>query len=175
MYVCMYVRSRVQKFPAWHTKAAPNENAVRDFLKGIELLVHRCEKCVEINGDYVEKYQSCFISVTLKSWSGRKLLDRATYVRLSRTHMLFRCLSNLSDAFNPFVYLSVIEQLGNKLDLYSEHAWFKSWLGNCFYRQRCVLPRSFQANTGVIQAANAVFQISSVRHLSAIPQLGRCV
>ena len=25
------------------------------FLKGIELLVHRCEKCVEIKGDYVEK------------------------------------------------------------------------------------------------------------------------
>ena len=26
-----------------------------------ELLVHRCEKCVEIKGDYVEKQQSCFI------------------------------------------------------------------------------------------------------------------
>ena len=25
------------------------------FLKGIELLVHRCEKCVEIMGDYIEK------------------------------------------------------------------------------------------------------------------------
>ena len=36
------------------------------------------EKCVEINGDYVEKQQSCF--VTLKSWSGRKLLDRTTYI-----------------------------------------------------------------------------------------------
>ena len=44
-----------------------------------ELLVHRCEKCVEIKGDYVEKQQSCFISVTLKSWSGRKLLDHTTY------------------------------------------------------------------------------------------------
>ena len=44
-----------------------------------ELLVHRCEKCVEIKGDYVEKYQSCFISVTLKSWSGRKLLDPTVY------------------------------------------------------------------------------------------------
>ena len=33
------------------------------------------ETCVEIKGDYVEKQQSCFISVTLKSWSGRKLLD----------------------------------------------------------------------------------------------------
>ena len=33
------------------------------------------EKCVEIKGDYVEKEKICFISVTLKSWSGRKLLD----------------------------------------------------------------------------------------------------
>ena len=40
------------------------------------------EKCVEIKGDYVEKQQSCFISVTLKSWSGRKLLDPTTYVSL---------------------------------------------------------------------------------------------
>ena len=38
------------------------------------------EKCVEIKGDYVEKQQSCFISVTLKSWSGRKLLDPTAYV-----------------------------------------------------------------------------------------------
>ena len=48
-------------------------------MKGIELLVYRCEKCVEIKGDYVGKWQSCFISVTLKSWSGRKLLDPTTY------------------------------------------------------------------------------------------------
>ena len=39
------------------------------------------EKCVEIKGDYVEKQQGCFISVTLKSWSGRKLLDPTTYVK----------------------------------------------------------------------------------------------
>ena len=38
------------------------------------------EKCVEIKEDYVEKQQSCFISVTLKSWSGRKLLDPTTYI-----------------------------------------------------------------------------------------------
>ena len=25
------------------------------FLKGIEMLVHRCEKCVEVKGDYIEK------------------------------------------------------------------------------------------------------------------------
>ena len=43
------------------------------FLKGIELLVQRCEKCVEIKGDHIEKWQRSFISVTLKSWSGRKL------------------------------------------------------------------------------------------------------
>ena len=28
----------------------------------------------------LEKYQSCFISVTLKSWSGWKLLDPTTYL-----------------------------------------------------------------------------------------------
>ena len=37
------------------------------------------EKCVEIKGDYVEKQQSCFISVTLKCWSGRKLMGPTTY------------------------------------------------------------------------------------------------
>jgi hypothetical protein len=50
------------------------------FLKGTELLVHRCEKCVDIKGDCIEKQQSCFIFVTLKSWSGRKLLDPTTYL-----------------------------------------------------------------------------------------------
>ena len=30
--------------------------------------------------DYIEKLQNCFISVTLKSWSGRKILDHTTYV-----------------------------------------------------------------------------------------------
>jgi hypothetical protein len=35
--------------------------------------------CVEIKGDYIEKYQNCFISVTLKSWSGRKILDPRSY------------------------------------------------------------------------------------------------
>ena len=38
------------------------------------------EKCVEMKGDYVEKQQSCSISVTLKSWSGQKLLDPTTYL-----------------------------------------------------------------------------------------------
>jgi hypothetical protein len=45
------------------------------FLKGLELLVHRCEKCVEIKGDCIEKQQSCFIYVTLRSWSCWKLFD----------------------------------------------------------------------------------------------------
>ena len=36
-------------------------------------LMYQLKKCVEIKGDYVEKKQSCFISVTLKSWSVRKL------------------------------------------------------------------------------------------------------
>ena len=53
------------------------ENAVRDsaIYGAVNVSV---EKCVEIKGDYVEKQQSCFISVTLKSWSGRKLLDPTT-------------------------------------------------------------------------------------------------
>ena len=35
--------------------------------------------CVEIKGDCIEKWQSCFIYVTLKSWSGQKLLDQPSY------------------------------------------------------------------------------------------------
>jgi len=58
------------------------------FFKGIELLVQRCEKCFEIKGDYIEKWQSCFISVTLKSWSGRKLLDPSPMFLYS--YILFR-------------------------------------------------------------------------------------
>ena len=42
------------------------------------------EKCVEIKGNYVEKQQSCFISVTLKSWSGRELLDPTMYTSCQR-------------------------------------------------------------------------------------------
>jgi hypothetical protein len=50
------------------------------FFKGTELLVHRFEMCVEITGDCIEKQQSCFVSVTLKSWSGRKFVDPTTYI-----------------------------------------------------------------------------------------------
>jgi hypothetical protein len=35
--------------------------------------------CVEIKGDYTKKQQNCFISVTLKSWSGRNLFDLTSY------------------------------------------------------------------------------------------------
>ena len=35
--------------------------------------------CVEIKGDYIEKQQSCFVCVTLKSWSGWKILDPPSY------------------------------------------------------------------------------------------------
>ena len=41
------------------------------------------EKCVEIKGDYVEKQQIYFISLTLKCWSGRKLLDPTSYNQIS--------------------------------------------------------------------------------------------
>jgi len=36
--------------------------------------------CVEIKGDYIEKWQTCFIYVKLKSWSGRKILDPPSYM-----------------------------------------------------------------------------------------------
>ena len=42
-------------------------------------LMYQLKSVLKIKGDYVEKQQSCFISVTLKSWSGRKLLDHTTY------------------------------------------------------------------------------------------------
>jgi hypothetical protein len=45
-------------------------------MKGIEVLVHSYEKCVEIKGDYIEKWRSCF---TLKSRSGWKLLEPTMY------------------------------------------------------------------------------------------------
>jgi len=35
---------------------------------------------VELKGDYIEKEQNCSISVTLQSWSGRKILDPFSYV-----------------------------------------------------------------------------------------------
>ena len=58
------------------------ENAVRDMYSAIygevNVSVEKCVEIVEIKGDYVEKWQSCFISVTLKSWSGQKLLDPTT-------------------------------------------------------------------------------------------------
>ena len=38
------------------------------------------EKCAEIKGDCVEKQQICFISVTLKSWSDRKILGPTAYM-----------------------------------------------------------------------------------------------
>ena len=38
--------------------------------------------CVDVKGDYIEKQQSYFISVTLISWSGRKFLDPSSYVRM---------------------------------------------------------------------------------------------
>ena len=36
------------------------------FLKGIELLVHRCEKCVEVKRDYIEKIAKLFYFCHLK-------------------------------------------------------------------------------------------------------------
>ena len=55
------------------------------------------EKCVEIKGDYVEKLKSCFISVTLRSWSGRKLLDSTMYVSNFTALTAARLLSAVKD------------------------------------------------------------------------------
>ena len=72
---------RPETFGPYHVQRPRQmENAVRDILYSAicgEVNVS-VENCVEIKGDYVEKQQSCFISVTLKSWSGRKLLDHTT-------------------------------------------------------------------------------------------------
>ena len=50
---------RGRKFDDDEVKSAVMEHfADKDpeyFLKGIEMLVHRCEKCVEVKGDYIEK------------------------------------------------------------------------------------------------------------------------
>ena len=44
------------KFPAWHTKAAPNGKMLWGIYSAIYGEVNvSVEKCVEINGDYVEK------------------------------------------------------------------------------------------------------------------------
>jgi hypothetical protein len=53
-------------------------------LRGIYSAIYG-EVNVSVSGDYVLQYtggthaSSCFISVTLKIWSGRKLLDPTTY------------------------------------------------------------------------------------------------
>ena len=50
------LRSWVQKFPAWHTKAAPNGKTLWGIYSAIYGEVNvSVEKCVEIKGDYVEK------------------------------------------------------------------------------------------------------------------------
>ena len=53
---CADVRSRVQKFPAWHTEAAPNGKMLREIYSAIYGEVNvSVEKCVEMKGDCVEK------------------------------------------------------------------------------------------------------------------------
>ena len=52
----VYVRSGVQKFPAWYTKAAPNGKMLWGIYSAIYGEVNvSVEKCVEMKGDYVEK------------------------------------------------------------------------------------------------------------------------
>ena len=76
------------------------------------------ENCVEIKGDYVEKWQSCFISVTLESWTGRKFwtvprkssqkLQSNKQVRDSRICVHFKRSQHLQDASEfMFVFLEL--------------------------------------------------------------------
>jgi hypothetical protein len=74
-------RGRAQKLPAWHTKAAPNGKMLQGMYSAIYGEVN-----VSVWDGYVLQYAGgcrasiCFISVTLKIWSDRKLLDPTTYV-----------------------------------------------------------------------------------------------
>ena len=74
------------------------EKAVRDIYSAIYGEVNvSVEKCVEIKGDYVEKQQSCFISVTLKNWSGQKILDPTMYIsKYNALHMTHKNASQHS-------------------------------------------------------------------------------
>ena len=105
------VRSRVQNFPVWHTKAAPNGKCCEGYIVPSRVTIHRCEKCVEIKGDYVKKQQSCFISVTLKSLSGRKLLDPTTYMDIFYSFLRYL----LSPYLRQFPFLRREKKGENKL------------------------------------------------------------
>ena len=85
-YICGWVR----KFPAWHTKAAPNGKWCERYISSSMVRLN-VSVCVEIKGDCIEKWQSCFVSVSLNSWSARKILDPPSYVI---TYLLtyFTCL-----------------------------------------------------------------------------------
>ena len=79
IYIYIYIRGWVQKFPALHTKAAPNGKYCEGYIAP-SMVRFNVSACVEIKGDYIEIWLSYFISVTLKSWSGRKILDPPTYM-----------------------------------------------------------------------------------------------
>ena len=68
------------------------------------------EKCVEIKGDYVEKQQSCFISVTLKSWSGQKRLDPTTYLVGNMLLKPRSFCSQLEVKFRQKVFFNILYQ-----------------------------------------------------------------
>jgi len=54
--------------------------------------------CVEIKEDYIKKLQICFISVTLKRWLDRKLLDPPSYVDYLLTRSGCSILTSLADS-----------------------------------------------------------------------------
>jgi hypothetical protein len=73
-------------FPPLHTKKRQMEKKLRGIYSAIYSEVN-----VSVSGCYVLQYaggtraSSCFISVTLKTWSGWKRLDTSTYLKVGQT------------------------------------------------------------------------------------------
>ena len=78
-----YVRGRVQKFPAWHTKAAPNGKCCEGYIAPsmVRLMYQfQAATCSSMLEALVLMLVGRFISVNFKSWSGRRILDPTTYM-----------------------------------------------------------------------------------------------
>ena len=79
-----HVRSGVRKFPAWHTKVAPNWKCFEGYIvPPMVRLMYQLKSVLKYRETVLKNSKNCFISVTLKSWSGRKLLDPTAYIHNS--------------------------------------------------------------------------------------------
>ena len=74
------VRSRVQNFPAWHTKAAPDGKCCEGYIvPSMVRLMYQLKSVLKWR-ETMLKNSKVVLFVTLKSWSGRKLFG-PYYVR----------------------------------------------------------------------------------------------